>query len=169
MTALLALAMQGGNAPLRIVPSLDLNRYLGRWHEVARLPNRFQKQCVSDVVADYALRPDGRIDVLNTCRTGDGTTDQARGVARKAGDGSNNAVLQVRFAPAILSFLPKVWGDYWVIGLGPEYSWAVVGTPNRQYLWILSRTPTLSDAAYEQALEVARSNGFDVTKVVRSL
>ena len=77
-------------------------------------------------------------------------------------------MLQVRFAPAILSFLPMVWGDYWVIGLGPDYSWAVVGTPNRQFLWILSRTPTLSDAAYEQAIEVARGNGFDVIRVIRS-
>jgi apolipoprotein D and lipocalin family protein len=168
MAAVLALTMQATSAPLRIVSSLDLNRYLGKWHEVARLPNRFQKQCVSDVVAEYGLRTDGRIDVLNTCRTGDGTTDEARGIARKAGDGSNNAVLQVRFAPAILSFLPMVWGDYWIIGLGPDYSWAVVGTPNRQFLWILSRTPTLSDAAYEQAIEVARGNGFDVISVIRS-
>lgn len=164
---LLSLSAAPANEPLRVVPALDLDRYAGKWYEVARLPNRFQKHCVSDVVAKYALRPDGRIDVTNSCRSADGTTDEARGIVRKAGDGRNNAVLQVRFAPAILSFLP-VWGDYWVIGLGPDYSWAVVGTPNRKYLWILSRTPALNEPAYEQAIEIAKGNGFDVTQVVRS-
>jgi apolipoprotein D and lipocalin family protein len=154
--------------PLRVVDSVDLTRYAGRWFEAARLPNKFQDQCVSDVTAQYAQRPDGRIDVLNRCKTTSGKIDEAHGIARKAGDGKNDAKLEVRFAPAILSFLSGVWGDYWIIGLGPEYTWAVVGTPNRQYLWILSRTPRMSDTSYARALEIAKGNGFDVTRVVKT-
>ena len=90
--------------------------------------------------------------------------DEARGIGRKAGDQQSSARLEVRFAPAILSFLSSVWGDYWIIGLGPEYTWAVVGTPSREYLWILSRTPEMSATSYERALEIARGNGFDVTR-----
>ncbi len=70
----------------------------------------------------------------------------------------------MRFAPAILSFLRAVWGDYWIIGLGPDYTWAVVGTPSREHLWILSRTPAMSASSYDRAIEIARGNGFDVTK-----
>jgi apolipoprotein D and lipocalin family protein len=160
--------VRGSDPPLRVVDSVDLNRYAGKWFEIARLPNKFQKQCTGDVVVQYAVRPDARVDVINQCRTADGQVEQARGIARKAGDGKNSAVLQVRFAPAILSFLPMVWGDYWIIGLGPDYTWAVVGVPSREYLWILSRTPRLSVSAWEQALEIARGNGFDVSKIVKT-
>jgi apolipoprotein D and lipocalin family protein len=157
-----------GSQALRLVESVDLTRYAGRWYEAARFPNRFQDQCAGDVLVHYALRTDGRVDVVNRCRTAEGGVDEARGVARKAGDGKNNARLEVRFAPAILSFLPSVWGDYWIIGLGPEYTWAVVGTPSREYLWILSRTPEMTAASYERAVEIARGNGFDITRLVRT-
>ncbi len=156
------------HAPLRVVESVDLKRYAGRWFEVARLPNKFQRKCVGVVAAQYSLRADGRIDVVNRCRAADGGTEEARGIARKGGDGKNNARLQVRFAPAILSFLPNVWGDYWIIGLGPDYQWAIVGSPSREYLWILSRTPEITEAAYGQALEIAKGNGFDVNKLIRT-
>ena len=154
--------------PLRVVDSLDLTRYAGRWYEAARFPNKFQDQCSGDVVVHYAVRTDGRIDVVNRCRTAAGKIDEARGIGRKAGDGKNSARLEVRFAPAILSFLPSVWGDYWVIGLGPEYTWAVVGTPSREYLWLLSRTPEMSAISYERAIEIARGNGFDVSRIVKT-
>ena len=154
--------------PLRVVETVDLSRYTGRWYEAARLPNKFQDQCASDVVVHYSLRKDGRIDVVNQCRTTSGKVDQARGIGRKAADGNSSARLQVRFAPAILSFLSSVWGDYWIIGLGPEYTWSVVGTPNRQYLWILSRTPEISATSYERAIEIARGNGFDVSRLVKT-
>jgi len=75
----------------------------------------------------------------------------------------------VRFAPAVLSFLPLVWGDYWILGLGPEYSFAVIGDPSRTYLWILSRTPVMPELAYRQAVEIAASNGFDVSRLVKTL
>jgi apolipoprotein D and lipocalin family protein len=164
----LPLAAHASDRPLRVVDSVDLNRYAGRWYEAARFPNKFQDQCTGDVVVHYALRADGRIDVVNSCRTAGAQLDSARGIARKAGDGQSNARLEVRFAPAILSFLRSVWGDYWIIGLGPDYTWAVVGTPSREYLWILSRTPGMSASSYDRAIEIARGNGFDVTRLVKT-
>jgi apolipoprotein D and lipocalin family protein len=150
--------------PVRTVPFVDLDRYAGEWFETARFPNRFQGQCVSDVRATYARRRDGRVDVVNRCCTADGVTE-ARGVARVV-DERRFARLQVRFAPAWLSFLPLVWGDYWIIGLAPDYSWAVVGDPGRKYLWILARTPQLDGEHVAAARAAASNNGFDVTRLV---
>ena len=112
--------------PVQTVPSVDLNRYAGDWFEIARFPNRFQKQCLGNVRATYTRRADGQIDVVNRCRTATGQTE-ARGVARVV-DTRTFSRLQVRFAPAWLEWLP-VWGDYWIIGLASDYSWAVVGDP----------------------------------------
>jgi apolipoprotein D and lipocalin family protein len=151
--------------PVTTVERVDLERYLGKWYEVARFPNRFQDQCAGDVAATYVRRPDGRIDVLNECRTKDGSTDTAKGVARVV-DERTGAKLKVRFAPAFLSFLPFVWGDYWILGLADDYSWATVGSPDRKYLWILSRTPQLEPSALEQARGRAAVNGFDVDRLV---
>ena len=150
--------------PVRTVRSLDLDRYVGDWFEIAKFPNRFQRQCVGDVRASYAHRSDGRIDVINRCRTTEGQSE-ARGVARIV-DEQTFAKLKVRFAPAWLAFLPAVWGDYWVIGLAPDYSWAVVGDPGRKYLWILARTPHLDVDALAAARATARDNGFDVERLV---
>ena len=147
------------------VPFVDLDRYLGQWFEVARLPNRFQQRCLGDVRADYARRPDGRIDVVNRCRTADGEIE-ARGVARIV-DERAFTKLKVRFAPGWLSWLPMVWGDYWIIGLADDYSWAVVGSPDRKYLWILARTPRLDEKGTAAAIEIARANGFDVSRLMR--
>jgi lipocalin/uncharacterized protein YbjT (DUF2867 family) len=152
-------------APVRTVESVDLERYLGEWFEIARFPNRFQRGCASDVRARYGKRDDGRIDVINQCRTADGRLTEARGVARKA-QASTSAKLKVRFAPAVLSFLPFVWGDYWILGLAADYSWAVVGSPNREYLWVLARTPQLDAGRFESALDAARLNGFAVERLV---
>ena len=151
-------------APVRTVPRVDLERYAGDWFEIARFPNRFQRSCTGDVRASYARRADGQIDVVNRCRTAKGRTE-ARGLARIA-DTQSGAKLKVRFAPAWLSWLPAVWGDYWVIGLAPDYSWAVVGDPGREYLWILSRTPSLDADALAAARAAARDNGFDVDRLV---
>ena len=104
---------------------------------------------------------------MNECREEDGNTNVARGVARIA-DTSTNSKLEVRFAPAFLSFLPMVWGDYWIIGLADDYSWATVGSPDRKYLWILSRARKMSEADYEEAVGRATANGFDVSKLVRT-
>jgi apolipoprotein D and lipocalin family protein len=149
---------------VRTVARVDLARYAGDWFEAARFPNRFQDKCAGDVKATYARRLDGRIDVVNRCRLADGSVDEARGVARVV-DEQTSAKLKVRFAPAVLSFLPFVWGDYWVIGLADDYSWAVVGSPDRDYLWILSRRPEMSKAALSEAFDAARANGFDVDRL----
>ena len=150
--------------PVRAVPFVDLDRYAGDWFEIARFPNRFQRQCVGDVRATYARRADGRVDVINRCRTAEGDTE-ARGVARIV-DERTFAKLKVRFAPTWLSWLPMVWGDYWIIGLAPDYSWAVVGDPGRDYLWILARAPHLDDDSIAVARAAARDNGFDVDRLV---
>jgi lipocalin/uncharacterized protein YbjT (DUF2867 family)/ligand-binding SRPBCC domain-containing protein len=149
---------------VRAVPFVDLDRYAGDWFEVARFPNRFQRKCAGDVRATYTRRPDARLDVLNRCRIVEGET-QARGVARIV-DEQSFAKLKVRFAPAWLSWLPMVWGDYWIIGLAPDYSWAVVGDPGRDYLWILARAPHLDDDSMAAARAIARQNGFDVDRLL---
>ena len=151
-------------APVRTVASVDLDRYAGDWIDIARFPNRFQRQCVGDVRASYARRSDGRIDVVNRCRTANGEKE-ARGIARIV-DEPTSAKLKVRFAPAWLSVLPNVWGDYWIIGLAPDYSWAVVGDPDREYLWILARASRLDDASCAAAHAAARDNGFNVDRLV---
>ncbi len=171
MVALAAAAMQQSFTahaqapkPVRTVASVDLDRYVGDWFEIARFPNRFQRQCLGDVRASYVRRPDGRLDVVNRCRTADGETE-ARGVARVV-DEQTFAKLKVRFAPEWLSWLPVVWGDYWIIGLASDYSWAVVGDPARDYLWILARAPRLDDRSVATARAAAQDNGFDVGRLV---
>jgi apolipoprotein D and lipocalin family protein len=153
---------------LRAVPGMDLSRYMGTWYEVARLPFRFQDRCVGDVTATYAAQSDGSVGVVNRCRTEDGTVTEARGVARKADAGGPDTKLRVRFAPAWLSFLPFVWGDYWVIDLAPDYSYAAVGEPGRKYLWILSRTPSMEEATLQHVLEKVRENGYDLARLIRT-
>ena len=151
--------------PLRVVPHVDFARYAGKWYEIARLPNRFENSCEGEVTAEYTLRPDGSISVLNSCRRTDGTINQAHGLARIADKSKPNSMLKVRFAPAFLSFIPQVWGDYEIIGLAPAYSYALVGDAERKYLWILSRTPELRDSAYKELVEEAKSQGFDVSRL----
>jgi apolipoprotein D and lipocalin family protein len=156
---------QAAGHTVTAVPSVDLDRYAGQWFEIARYPNFFQRKCVGHVTATYVRRPDGKIDVINRCRVDDGTTTEATGLAKIA-DARTRSRLKVRFAPAMLSFLPFVWGDYWVIGLADDYSWALVGTPDRKYLWILARAATMRDEAYGRALAAATANGFDTSRLV---
>jgi len=168
VAAILALVpLSAAPAPLRVVPTVDLTRYAGTWYEIARLPNRFQEKCAGEVVAAYELRPDGRITVTNRCRTATGDVTVATGIARRV-DGQPPSVLEVRFAPAFLNFLPAVWGDYQVIALGPEYDHAVVGTPDRAYLWVLARAPRIDPGLYRRLLDGAKAQGFDVAKVVET-
>lgn len=150
--------------PLPVVAQVDLQRYAGTWYEVARLPNRFEKDCARNITATYKVVPDNRIDVLNQCVKQDGSVLSARGLARSS-DGSTSR-LEVRFAPAWLGFLPLVWGDYWVLALDPDYRWSLVGSPDRDYLWILSRTPQLPDAQVQPLLERAKALGFATESMI---
>jgi len=166
--ALFAAFAKAETKPPDTVVSVDLNRYQGKWYEIARLPNRFQKQCVGNVAATYRLRADGKITVLNECKLKDGTTDRAEGIARLPDEGGPTSKLKVRFAPSFLSFLPFVWGDYWVLDLAPDYSHALIGDPARKYMWILARSPKISEQTYEQIVAKAKTQGFAVDQLIRT-
>ncbi len=152
---------------VRPVAVVDLARYAGRWHEVARFPNRFQRDCTGPATADYTLLPGGEVRVINQCPQAGGAIKTAEGRAKKARLGGPASVLKVRFAPRILSFLPFVWGDYWILDLTDDYDAALVGDPGREYLWILSRTPRIDDEVYARMVRTAREQGFDVGRLVR--
>lgn len=145
--------------PVRSVPALDLGRYLGQWHEIAHLPVSFQKKCIGDITATYALRGDGRISVHNACRTADGTL-AAEGVAKPV-EGEPGQ-LKVRFAPDWLAWVPFVWADYWVIALDPDYQWVVVGDPGHKYLWILSRSSRMDAGLFAELKGKAEAMGYDL-------
>ena len=154
-------------APLVTIPSLDVTRYMGTWFEIAKYPNRFQKKCVADTRADYQLQPSGTVQVTNRCRTANGEMDEAVGEARQIGP-ATSPKLQVRFAPAWLSLLPFVWGNYWVIDLDEAYQLVAVGEPKREFLWILSRTPTVNAAAYDALVARLQRMGFDPNQLERT-
>ncbi len=156
------------NAPLRVVTPVDLSRYMGTWYEIARYPNRFQKQCTGNVTASYTLLMDGQVRVVNRCRNESGEIEEVEGRARRKSDSEPASKLQVRFAPAILSFLPFVWGDYWIIDLAPDYSYVAIGEPSRQYLWILSRTPTMDDVVYAGILDRLKGQQYDPSRLVKT-
>ncbi|NML18900.1 lipocalin family protein [Azohydromonas caseinilytica] len=158
-----------GNGPgeLRTIPALDLPRYEGTWYEIAKFPNRFQKQCLSDTQAVYSAQPDGTVRVLNRCRVAGGAMDEAVGTARQQG-GPSSPKLKVRFAPAWLSWLPAVWGDYWVVDLDPDYQLSAVSEPRREYLWVLSRTPRVEPDKYEALLRRLDAQGLDIVRLERT-
>ena len=153
--------------PVKTVPAVDLGKYAGTWYEIAKYPNKFQKQCVANTTATYTLKGQNKLEVLNRCLRKDGTMDNAKADG-KVEDKQTNAKLKVRFAPGFISFLPFVWADYWVIDLAGDYSYAVVATPDRDYFWILSREPEMKDAIYQSVLRRAEAQGFDPSKVVKT-
>jgi apolipoprotein D and lipocalin family protein len=153
---------------LQTIERLDVARYLGTWYEIAKYPNRFQRQCVADTRALYRLRDDGQLDVVNRCRQANGEMAEAVGRARQIG-AADSPKLEVRFAPAWLSWLPMVWGNYWVIDLDPGYRLAAVSEPSREFLWILSRTPTVDAVAYQALQGRLQAKGFDLSKLERTV
>jgi apolipoprotein D and lipocalin family protein len=152
-------------APLQAIADLDLQRYVGRWYEIAKYPNRFQRRCVANTSAEYTANADGTVRVLNSCQTASGESIKAEGLARRVG-AADSATLEVRFAPAWLSFIPAVWGDYWVIDLDSEYQLAAVSEPGRNYLWILSRIPTVAPERYAGLLQRLQQFGLDPDRLV---
>ena len=143
---------QTSDVAVKTILSLDVSRYLGAWYEIAKYPNWFQKKCASNTKAAYSARGDGTLKVLNSCKTAEGEISEAEGTARQIG-AKDSPKLEVRFAPAWLSFTPLVWGDYWV------------SDPRREYLWILSRTPQLDKKVYDETLQRIRDQQFDVRKL----
>ena len=149
---------------LTTIASLDVPRYMGTWFEIAKYPNWFQKVCTGATKAEYRQQPDGTVQVINRCRLKSGAMSEAIGTAKQAGSASSPK-LKVSFAPAWLSFLPFVWGDYWVIDLDEQYQLVAVSEPGREYLWILSRTPQVDPKAYSALLARLAQQGFDLGKL----
>jgi apolipoprotein D and lipocalin family protein len=141
-------------APLGPAAQVDVDRYVGSWFEIARLPNGFEEDC-EGVTAHYAKRTDGKLTVLNTCREGapDGETRVAKGVARIV-DPVSNAKLKV-------SFFGPFEGDYWVLERAEDYSWSLVGEPRGRYLWILAREPVVGDALKDELIGKLRARGYN--------
>ncbi|MFH1010654.1 MAG: lipocalin family protein [bacterium] len=166
--AVCSAAQEKSKQPLEVVPEVDLHRYMGTWYEIARLPNWFQKKCACDVTATYTMRDDGDIKVVNRCRKENGQIIEAEGRAKRASKDRPNTKLKVRFAPGFLSLFPFVWGDYWIINLAEDYSYAVIGEPARKYMWILSRTPTMDDTTFQGILEQVKQKGYDLTELIRT-
>ena len=162
-----AFADETSTGPLQSVVALDMPRYMGTWYEIAKYPNWFQKKCASDTRAEYSLQPDGRVQVINRCREDNGDVSTAIGIARQIG-AADSPRLEVRFAPAWLSFLPFVWGGDWGIDLDPDYQLVAVSEPGRDYLWVLSRTRQVDATAYEALLARLAARGFDLGKLERT-
>jgi len=168
LTAVTATASGQQAAPVQPISRLEAQRYVGRWYEIAKFPNWFQRKCVADTSADYSLMPEGELRVVNRCRLENGQMDQAIGVARQIG-GDSSAKLEVRFAPAWLSFLPFVWGDYWIVDLDGAYELAAVSEPKREYLWILSRSTVVNETRYAALLGRLTAMGLDVSKLEKTV
>ena len=149
---------QGSQPKLEAVPKVELDRYLGKWYEIAKYPNKFQKQCVGNTTATYSRKQNGRLEVLNECLKKDGTMEAAKGEAKIA-DKQTNSKLKVRFAPGFISFL-VVWANYWVIDLAPDYSMRSSAS-RRDYFGSWLASPEMDDATYQQILRKAESMGFN--------
>lgn len=172
VTVVLASAWLGGCAGIdsrgevQTVQTVDLSRYAGTWYEIARLPMWFQRHCI-DSKAIYRLRSDGTVGVHNECVTDAGERDQIEGVATVV-DARTNAKLNVQFDNWFARlFGSSRDGNYWILDLDAEYRTALVGTPDRRYLWILSRTPHLEEPVYRRLLELSRSFGYRTDGLVR--
>jgi apolipoprotein D and lipocalin family protein len=150
------------------IGALDVPRYLGTWYEIAKFPAWFQKKCMADTRADFSLQPGGQVQVINRCRQANGEMKEAAGSARQIGS-ADSSKLEVRFAPAWLSFIPAVWGDYWVIDLDPAYQLVAVSEPKREYLWILSRSTKVDPDAYAALLARLSNQGFDLQRLDKTI
>lgn len=150
---------------VRSVRALELRRYLGLWFEVGRLPLRFEDDRATDVTAEYTMAEDGTVTVDNRCRDEDGKPTQALGQA--VPDAEHPGRLQVTFLPAALRWIPFTKADYWVLRVDDEYRHALVGTPDRKHLWLLSREPQVEDAVERSFLDTARDQGFDLDPWIR--
>jgi len=151
--------------PLQPVASIDLPRFMGTWYEIARTPNRFQKRCAGFTRTDFHLQVDGAVQVFNRCRLRDGQLHFALAIGRQVGT-PDSPRLKVRFAPGWMSFLPAVWGDYWIIDLDEQYQLVAISEPTRKYLWILSRTTLVEPQAYAALLDRLKDKGFIVEQLL---
>ncbi len=149
------------------VPSIDLPRYLGTWYEIARLPIRFEDEDCTDVSAHYSLQDNGKVRVQNRCLNAQGEPEEAIGEATPL-DASNSR-LEVTFLPEGLRWIPFTKGDYWILRIDLDYTAALVGGPDRKYLWLLAREPQLDEATRQDYLAHARAQGFDLSRLIHTL
>lgn len=154
-------------SPLITVPRVDLQRYLGTWYEIARKPMRHEDATARDITATYSLNEDGKVRVLNACLDEDGKVQVAEGQATPTDD--SNARLEVTFLPQGLRWIPFTRGDYWILRLDAEYQTALVGEPDRKYLWLLHRQPEMEAALKTAWLESARAQGYDLDDLIHPL
>ena len=168
---LIAIQTQAGpQQPLsavRTVDSVDLQQYLGKWYEIAAIPQSFQKQCVGNTTAVYESVEDGLISIVNTCDTASGRPSIANGRA-KVVDKNSNSKLKVTFVN-FLGWQFLLGGDYWILAIGEKYSYAVVAAPGRDYAWILSRTPNITNEQIIEANQVLITQGFDTCKLISTI
>ena len=153
--------------PLETVRSVDVERYAGVWHEIARLPYRMEERCVADVTTAFVRRGMTTFDIETRCRRADGSWETDAGIVRIQ-DTATNAKMEIRFLPLALAWWPFAWSDYWILDLAPDYSYALVGAPARDALWILARKPVLETAIVERLVAKGRALGFPVDKLIRS-
>ena len=151
--------------PLKTVADLKLPRYLGTWYEIARLPMRHEPKGCTDVSAHYSLLDNGNVQVHNRCRM-DGEVEEAIGEASPVDNDS--ARLAVSFLPKGLRWLPFTKGDYWVVQVAPDYSVALVGSPDRKFLWLLAREPQLDATVRDHYLATAQQQGFDLSELIHT-
>ncbi len=143
------------------VDSVDLKKYAGTWYEIGRLPMYFQRNCASDVTATYIEKTDGSgIKVINQCKAQDGSAITAEGLAKPAD--STGSKLKVTFLPSWIRWLPVGRADYWVLARDADYKTALVGTPDKEYLWLLARSPNVSQETYAKYRQIAQKQGYDL-------
>jgi apolipoprotein D and lipocalin family protein len=152
---------------VKTVSFVDLTKFLGTWYEVANIPQSFQKKCIKNTTANYSLKNHRKIKVINSCLEADGSVKQATGQARIV-DTNSNAKLKVSFAKILGIFLPFS-GDYWIIDLATDYSYALIGHPSQKYAWILTRSPAVSKETLIRADTVLKSNGYDTCLLLTSI
>lgn len=156
--------MSDHDSEVRAVAQLDLDRYLGTWFEICRLPLKYEDAKARDITATYSLNANGTVRVENRCIDEDGKPDRSIGEA-EAVDASK-AKLKVSFLPEYLRWIPFTKGDYWVLAITPDYEMALVGTPDREHLWVISRSPQVSQASVQGLLDTATAMGFDLSKLI---
>lgn len=152
---------------VRTVVQVDLQRYQGSWYEIARFPHYFQRKCIGDVTAHYQLSARGGMQVRNRCRKVDGSFLQADGQAIVVNPPANSQ-LAVSFLPELLRWVPFTRGDYWILKLDPQYRHVLVGSPDRNYLWVLSRQPGMDSATFAEYVRAAHDQGFDTKRLLRT-
>ena len=152
---------------IQTVSSVDVKRFTGKWYEIARYPNKFQKKCVGNTTATYTRKADSKIEVINQCVLKDGILGRAEGEASIA-DTASNAKFEMRFASKYKSFLSTDWDNYWIVDLDENYQYAAASDPKGENLWILSRTPEMKDAIYQNILRRVERLGFNPGRLTKT-